>query len=58
MNSVQVAAILGILASLLVVQTTFTVGELYSQEMTGTMARPELRVINNPAAIKGHVNSR
>jgi quercetin dioxygenase-like cupin family protein len=37
MNSVQVAAILGILASLLVVQTTFTVGELYSQEMAGTM---------------------
>src|ERR1700716_3980034 len=35
MNSVQ--AILGILASLLVVQTTFTVGELYSQEMAGTM---------------------
>ena len=37
MNSVQVAAIRGILASLLVVQTTFTVGELYSQEMAGTM---------------------
>ena len=37
MKSVQVAAILGILASLLVVQTTFTVGELYSQEMAGTM---------------------
>jgi len=36
MNSVPVAAILGILASLLVVQTTFT-GELYSQEMAGTM---------------------
>jgi len=35
MNSVQ--AILGILASLLVVQTTFTVGELSSQEMAGTM---------------------
>jgi quercetin dioxygenase-like cupin family protein len=34
MNRVQVAAIL---ASLLVVQTTFTVGELYSQEMAGTM---------------------
>jgi quercetin dioxygenase-like cupin family protein len=37
MNSVRAAAILGILASLLVVQTTFTVGELYSQEMAGTM---------------------
>ena len=37
MNSVQVAAILGILASLLVVQTTFTVGELSGQEMAGTM---------------------
>ncbi len=35
MNRVQ--AILGILASLLVVQTTFTVGELYSQEMAGKM---------------------
>jgi hypothetical protein len=37
MNSVQVAAIRGILASLLVVQTTFTVGELYSQETASTM---------------------
>ena len=35
MNRVQ--AILGILASLLVVQTSFTVGELYSQDMAGTM---------------------
>ena len=35
MNRVQ--AVLGILASLLVVQTTFTVGELYSQEKAGTM---------------------
>jgi quercetin dioxygenase-like cupin family protein len=37
MNNVRVAAILCILALLLVVQTTFTVGELYSQEMAGTM---------------------
>ena len=35
MNRVQ--AILGILASLLVAQTNFIVGELYSQEMAGTM---------------------
>ena len=35
MNRVQ--AILGILASLLVAQTNFIVGELYSQDMAGTM---------------------
>src|SRR5438128_9998584 len=33
----HVRSILGFLASLLVVQTTFTVGELYSQEMAGAM---------------------
>src|SRR5438552_17584793 len=37
MSSVRVAAIGGILASVLVVQTTFTVGELNSQEMAGTV---------------------
>ena len=38
MNSVQVvAAILGILTFPRLAQTTFTVGELYGQEMAGTM---------------------
>jgi quercetin dioxygenase-like cupin family protein len=37
MNSVPVAAILRFVASILVVQTTFTVGELSSQEVVGTM---------------------
>lgn len=37
MKSIQSAANLGIIAALLVVQTTFTVGELYGQEMAGTM---------------------
>jgi quercetin dioxygenase-like cupin family protein len=37
MNSFPVSAILRFLASLLVVQTTFTVGGLYGQEMAGTM---------------------
>ena len=37
MNCVQTAALLGILASLLVVQTPLIVGELYGQEMAGTV---------------------
>ena len=36
-NRIIVAALLGILASPLVVQTTFTVGELSDQEVAGTM---------------------